>query len=232
MKKIGVCLLIFVISAMIIGVGCGSSSSSSSATATTTNAQTTTTTSSATATTAAGATTTTTVAGATTTTTSSSITTTTQSFTLTCPNGFSNGESIPNKYAYEGGNTSIPLQWSNSPSGVGSYVVLMYDINTEPFYMHWVVKNIPHSVSSISEGASQSSMPNNSVELTNGYGSAGYLGPDPPQSHSYHIYTISIYAIQESSLSLSGQPSYMEALIALASATVLDSTSIIGTYDK
>jgi Raf kinase inhibitor-like YbhB/YbcL family protein len=109
---------------------------------------------------------------------------------------FADGAEIPAKYA-GGQGTSPQLSWSGAPMSTTSYVLIMHDVdvaipagNLNNDITHWVVWNIPASVTSIPEGgpvptgASQTSMRG-----------PQYMGPAPPAGHPYHHYIFQVYAL-------------------------------------
>ena len=82
--------------------------------------------------------------------------------TLTIP-GFPDGGQIPVKFsqaapgAAPGQGTSPAMQWANAPAGTQSFVLHMHDLDvarnkTTDDQVHWVVWNIPVSVTGFPEG--------------------------------------------------------------------------------
>jgi Raf kinase inhibitor-like YbhB/YbcL family protein len=147
---------------------------------------------------------------------------------------FENNGSIPDIYANTGKgitgatNASIPLSWSNPPSGTQSFALSMIDKSASDF-VHWLVVNIPSTVSSLEAGASGSSMPAGSTELTNGSGLIGYEGPWPPQPDPAHNYLITVYALNGTvdAGSITNLATFNTAVLAKR----INSASITGTFD-
>jgi Raf kinase inhibitor-like YbhB/YbcL family protein len=90
---------------------------------------------------------------------------------------------IPAKYTGEGQDISPPLQWSNVPNGTRSFALICHDPDAPLVFegaygfVHWVLYNIPGSVTSLSEGIREyTSGPNGSKK-------EGYMGPMPPNGH-------------------------------------------------
>ncbi|NQU17987.1 MAG: YbhB/YbcL family Raf kinase inhibitor-like protein [Candidatus Saganbacteria bacterium] len=158
---------------------------------------------------------------------------TTTSFAVTST-AFTNGGAIPTAYAYTsitgGLNTSLPLSWSDAPSGTNYFAIHMVDTSASfSNFCHWMVINIPSTIESLAAGASQSSMPTGSSELYNNYGEYGYGGPAPPSGEGAHNYVITIYALS-GTLSFSvDNPTYAEFTTAVA-AKNLGSAAITGTF--
>src|SRR5947209_699298 len=73
---------------------------------------------------------------------------------------FAQGAAIPSNFTCEGADVSVPLTWSGAPSGTKSFALIVDDADApDPkaptmTYVHWVLYDIPASVSSLDEGAS------------------------------------------------------------------------------
>jgi Raf kinase inhibitor-like YbhB/YbcL family protein len=104
---------------------------------------------------------------------------------------FMNGESIPSKYTADGENVSPPLIISGVSADTKSLVLIIDDPDaaTDPkgpgkTFDHWVVFNIPPTVTEISED----SVPSGAVQGKNGLGESRYIGPAPPTgTHRYYF---------------------------------------------
>jgi Raf kinase inhibitor-like YbhB/YbcL family protein len=72
---------------------------------------------------------------------------------------FRAGEVIPSKYSCEGANVSPPVQWDGVPAGARS-LVLICDDPDAPMgtWVHWVLYNLPTSVSNLPEHVPASEM--------------------------------------------------------------------------
>lgn len=126
----------------------------------------------------------------------------TKKFTLTS-SAFTNGGAIPLKHSAHGDNVSVPLSWSNVPSGTQSFVLVMYDREYKNM-IHWLTVNIPKDTRTIAEGASAESMPEHSTEIILHPMYNGYYGPQPPISsdpeigmEGTHRYEWILYALNE-----------------------------------
>jgi Raf kinase inhibitor-like YbhB/YbcL family protein len=147
---------------------------------------------------------------------------------------FSEGGMISARHVMQGiggQNISIPLFWEAAPAGIKSFALSIVD--THPMareWVHWLVINIPFSVSSIPEGAS-GRMPFQCSELANSFGGMGYGGPQPPKGSGVHPYVITLYALNVQKLPLSFSTSltdFKKALIKKVVATA----SITGKYGR
>jgi len=113
-----------------------------------------------------------------------------------------------NSFGCTGGNLSPHVAWQGAPQGTKSYVVTMYDPDapTGSGWWHWVVANIPASVTSLKEGADSTNggLPAGAVKVRGDSGEAGYLGACPPSGQT-HNYVITVYALQVDRLDLPAQ---------------------------
>lgn len=108
---------------------------------------------------------------------------------------FKNGELLPKKYTCDGENVNPPLQWQNIPVGTKSFVLIMEDPDApatkpEP-WVHWLVFNIPASITSIDENMNVSKL-KAQQGLTNS-GKNEFQGACPPDK--MHRYFFRLYAL-------------------------------------
>jgi Raf kinase inhibitor-like YbhB/YbcL family protein len=186
---------------------------------------------------------------------------------------FADGKPIPAKYAYgmpdgygrvkDGGNINPELRWSGAPEGTKSYVLIVVDPDVpatfddanqpgktipesyprQNFY-HWVLFDIPVSVTSIAEGQDSQKViaggkpvdklaygitgPNDYSKFGGTHG--GYDGCCPPwNDERLHHYHFVIYALDVPSLGLSGAISGKVVEDAIK-GHVLAKAEIVGTY--
>ena len=117
-------------------------------------------------------------------------------FTLTSPD-VKAGATIPAKHVYNGmgctgKNVSPALRWSGAPAGTKSFALTVYDPDapTGSGFWHWVVYNIPASVTSLPESA------HFGTEGLTDFGVKGYNGPCPPPGDKPHRYIFTVYALK------------------------------------
>src|SRR5687767_9311365 len=124
--------------------------------------------------------------------------------TLTIP-GFPDGGQIPVKFSQAapgvaaGEGTSPAMQWANAPAGTQSFVLHMHDLDvarnkTTDDQVHWVVWNIPASMTGLPEGVpAGSEMPDGSYQIS----ATGpmYRGPGAPANGPLHHYVFELYAL-------------------------------------
>lgn len=130
-------------------------------------------------------------------------------FTLTSP-AFVNGAVMPQAQVYAGmgqtgGNLSPPLVWNGAPEGTKSFVVTLYDPDapTGSGWWHWVVVNIPASVTALPEGAgsSKGGLPEGALQIRTDFGVPGYGGAAPPPGH-VHRYIFTVTALDVPTLDI------------------------------
>lgn len=146
-------------------------------------------------------------------------------FTISSP-AFENYSPIPVKYCNKGvnggENISIPFNWKYPPEGTKSFMLVIVDTHQiANNFIHWVVKDISPDVDSLPEGASNTDlMPEGSQELNSTYGIKGYHGPQPPEGSGKHPYETHFFALDESSIDLSIQPSWQNIREAVSNITI------------
>jgi Raf kinase inhibitor-like YbhB/YbcL family protein len=109
---------------------------------------------------------------------------------------FKEGAAIPVVYTCDGENISPPLSWTGAPQGSQSLALIVDDPDAPAgTWVHWVVFNLPPSMSSLSEGASSSGRQEQfGTAGTNSFRKSGYGGPCPPKGKP-HRYFIKLYAL-------------------------------------
>jgi Raf kinase inhibitor-like YbhB/YbcL family protein len=117
---------------------------------------------------------------------------------LTSPN-FSDQKIMNKKFTCDGGNISPALEWSGVPEGTKSFVLIVDDpdapdpANPQMTWVHWVLYNIPATVSSLPEGVKAKDLPTGTLQGLNDWKKTGYGGPCPPIGQ--HRYFHKLYAL-------------------------------------
>jgi Raf kinase inhibitor-like YbhB/YbcL family protein len=105
-----------------------------------------------------------------------------------------------------GEDTSPDLAWSGFPAETKSFLVTMYDPDapTPSGFWHWMVINVPASVTSLEAGAGggNETLPTGATHLTNDASLRGYLGAAPPPGDPPHQYFVAVAALDVADVSV------------------------------
>jgi len=112
---------------------------------------------------------------------------------------FADGAPIPAKYTQAGEQVSPALTWTNAPPNTASFVLHMHDLEvarnrTTDDQVHWLVWNIPASVTGLPEGVPQGADLKDGSHQISASGPV-YRGPGAPATGPMHHYTFEIYAL-------------------------------------
>ncbi|HEX7724865.1 MAG TPA: YbhB/YbcL family Raf kinase inhibitor-like protein [Candidatus Paceibacterota bacterium] len=137
---------------------------------------------------------------------------------------FKNNGTIPTKYTCDGGDIIPPLQFSDISDEAKTLTLVMEDPDAPSgIFDHWVVFNMPLSVTGIEEGVEPQGIRGN-----NSTGKVGYKGPCPPSGVHHYIFTL--YAL-DTELPLLEGASKKDILEAMASH-IVDRAKWVGLYGK
>jgi len=136
---------------------------------------------------------------------------------------FAHREEIPKKYSCHGEHpTSPPLEFEEVPSATQTLVLLVDDPDAPgTTFHHWVVWNIPPTVSTLGEG-----LPPHGNEGHNSLGRRGWTPPCPPDGE--HRYIFALHAL-DTTLVLSEGADH-DAVQAAMEGHVLARAELIGLY--
>ncbi len=146
---------------------------------------------------------------------------------------FSPNGAIPSRYTCEGADASPPLEWSGAPDGTRTFALIVDDPDApdpakpQRVYVHWVLYNLPASISKLAENAAKGGLPQGAAQGSNDWGKQTYGGPCPPIGR--HRYFFKLYAL-DGQLSLNN-PTKAQLEKAMQ-GHILGSAEVMGTYQK
>jgi Raf kinase inhibitor-like YbhB/YbcL family protein len=139
---------------------------------------------------------------------------------------------IPPQYTCNGENISPPLEWSGVPQGTQTFVLLCDDpdvprtLRADGMYDHWVLFNIPSSVTGFVEN--MKTLPAGAIQGQNTGHKLGYTGPCPPDRQ--HRYFFKLFAL-DTSLALPQGATKAEVMAAMQ-GHILAQTELMGVYEQ
>ena len=100
-------------------------------------------------------------------------------------------------FGCSGGNRSPQLSWSGAPEGTKSFALTCFDPDapTGSGFWHWVVANIPASVTELPLDAGNGKLPQGALAIRNDVGVPEWVGPCSPQGDHPHRYIFTIFAV-------------------------------------
>jgi len=144
---------------------------------------------------------------------------------------FTQGGEIPQQFTCEGQDISPDFSWTDAPKETKSFALIAHDPDAPRpnGFVHWVVYNIPGSVTQIVQNALKSaSLPELGQQGRNDSGTIGYMGPCPPSGS--HRYFFRLYALR-AKLDLGPSATYNEVLAAMEDK-IIEQSELMGTYAK
>lgn len=137
------------------------------------------------------------------------------SFRLDSPEVPAQG-TLPDAQVSTGGNISPALSWSGFPAETQSFAVSCFDPDapTGSGFWHWMVFDIPATVTSLPQGAGNGTfpgMPAEAIHVRNDAGSLDFTGAAPPPGDGSHRYVFAVHALDVSTLGpdRSAAPAYI-----------------------
>ncbi len=139
---------------------------------------------------------------------------------------FENQQTLLAKYTCVEKGVTPPLQFAEIPTNAKSLALILDDPDAVGGnFVHWIVYNIPVSVSTISENSKPAG-----IEGVNSGGRSGYYPPCPPAGTGVHRYTFKLYAL-DTELNLSDNVD-KKTLEAAMQGHILDQAELVGLFSK
>jgi hypothetical protein len=115
-------------------------------------------------------------------------------------------------FGCDGGNRSPHLAWEGAPAGTKSFAVTCFDPDapTGSGFWHWVVVNVPPSVTTLALDAGNPAggkLPAGALQVRTDFGKPGYGGPCPPAGDHPHRYLFTVHAVSMDALPVSADTS-------------------------
>lgn len=138
---------------------------------------------------------------------------------------FADNQIIPDKYTCDGYDYNPPLVFNDVPAKAKSLVLIVDDPDApNGDWVHWLVFNIPPTVTSIAEG----SVPEKAIQGVSSSSRVGYEGPCPPSGT--HRYFFKLYAL-DSLLELDETAVKLEVEKAME-GHILAQAQLVGLYKR
>lgn len=138
-----------------------------------------------------------------------------------------------NGFGCDGPNLSPALNWQNAPTGTQSFAITVFDPDapTGSGFWHWLVLDIPATVTSFAQGAGNGQLPAGCRSFNNDYGIKEFGGACPPEGHGMHRYQFTVWALPEATLAV---PEGASAAVVgfMLNATALGKATLTATYAR
>jgi Raf kinase inhibitor-like YbhB/YbcL family protein len=142
---------------------------------------------------------------------------------------FADGGPIPDIYTGYGKGVSPPVMWT-PVSGAKSYVVVIEDPDSpgQAPFVHWVVYDIPLTVTALEDPSQGATLPDGVRQGTTSAGGAAYSALKPPVGDKTHHYHVEVFAL-DAAPQLAGAPDLAAVTRAMAGHVLADGETV-GVY--
>jgi Raf kinase inhibitor-like YbhB/YbcL family protein len=157
--------------------------------------------------------------------------------TLTSP-AFKDNAPLPPEFTGYGDYTSPPLSWRGAPKGTREFVLLVEDLDVPlaRFSVHWLLYNIPATVTSLSPvvvdraNKTHPSPVKGASQGLNAMKWLGYLPPRPFAGSGLHHYSFTLFAL-DSDLALADGASKEQVLEAMKGHVIAEA-KLVAVYER
>jgi Raf kinase inhibitor-like YbhB/YbcL family protein len=150
---------------------------------------------------------------------------------ITSP-AFLNNGAIQKEYSCDGQDHSPMLSWESIPKETKSLVLIVDDPDaqkvTGKIWVHWLLANIPATVTSLASGYSAHHLVPFAIEGLTDFGTVGYGGPCPPSGT--HQYYFKLYAL-DTTITVDQGFTKKEVLEKMQ-GHILAQTECVGSYER
>ncbi|MFA6162364.1 MAG: YbhB/YbcL family Raf kinase inhibitor-like protein [Methylobacter sp.] len=158
-----------------------------------------------------------------------------QNMTLTLKStDFTHQGEIPKIHTCDGADSSPALSWSGVPQNTKSLVLIVDDpdapdpANPKMTWVHWLLYNIPPTVTEIPRAVAASDLPAGTQPGKNDWKRAGYGGPCPPIGRHRYFHKLYALDIELPDLHLPNKAQLEKAM----TGHIIGHTELIGTYRR
>jgi Raf kinase inhibitor-like YbhB/YbcL family protein len=148
---------------------------------------------------------------------------------------FAANETIPKRFAGDGGDVSPPLNFGGVPASAKELALICDDPDapTPQPWVHWVIYKIPADVTGLPENVAKTKSPAAPAGVLQGMNSwdkIGYGGPAPPPGHGVHHYHFKLYALDTRLDAAAGLDK--DGLLTAIDGHVVAEAELVGTYQR